>query len=285
MSQSRRGPVQPTARVRRPKVAGRMSRSTDEDTSKGGVAPVSEGDADLQDDAVPGDRESSAVPASREGGAAPESPAVALKKDADSATPAAAETSAADSPKAAKPTKAKPAKAKTKIGEAPLLGRRLLAIGLVLTVLFTGLAVTAWLTKPAPAQIPRDSANVAFSDEELTGQVLARAKEAIEAISSYGYETLDADFDRARSFLSDEMKNEYEKVVGPIREGATQRQLDVNAVAEHVGLKSLTPERAEVVALVTVTQTFAGTGDEVYRGPVRLVMEPIDGEWKVTEIA
>lgn len=163
--------------------------------------------------------------------------------------------------------------------------RRWVLIGAALTVVLAVVALLAALTKPQEAQIPKSSPDAAFVDTGVTEEVVNRSKEAIEGISSYGFQTLDADFDRARTYLSAEMAAEFDLGVDVIRTAAEQRRLVVTAVVDHVGVQRIEGDRAEVLALTTVTQTFEDGNEEVYRGPVKAVLERRDGQWIVTEIA
>lgn len=251
MSVSRRGAQPPSARVRRPKVAGRMG-PTGEDARAAAPALAAEAAAE------------STVPRGAVGVLDPGADTVVRR-------PTAHGPGGGQGPRAlADPDRGR---------------RRFLLVGSVLAVVLAVVAVAALLTRPAPPAFPPGSDDVAFADAAVTEQVTARTKEAVEAISSYGFGTLDADFDRARTFLSEERRAEFDEYAGVIRGPVEQRRLVVTAVVDHVGVQSIVGGTvANMLVLSTVTQKFEDGTEEVYRGPVKVVLELRDGQWIVTEM-
>ncbi|GGC76890.1 hypothetical protein GCM10011410_32720 [Hoyosella rhizosphaerae] len=126
--------------------------------------------------------------------------------------------------------------------------------------------------------------NNAFIDSAGTLAVQDRAEAALAGIFSYSYQTLDEDFDTARAFLTESMREDYESTIETTRQAAEQREASVQMAVRRSGVVSLTRDAAEVLALAVVSTETGGIPDQQFSGPILVDLALVDGEWLVDAI-
>ncbi|WP_370182854.1 hypothetical protein [Rhodococcus wratislaviensis] len=174
--------------------------------------------------------------------------------------PAAAETAAADS------------------GSSRITWKLVGILGAVAVVLGVFAVVAAF--KPGA-----DITNTAWVDEGATAEVTKAGTEAIETLYTYSYETIDQDFDKARGYLDDAKRDEFDSTADTTKQAAIQTKTATQASVTDIGVTMLDGDRAELLAHMNVS----ATGDAVAQGsaatPLSIKMEKIDGKWVLTDIS
>ncbi|REE76262.1 Mce-associated membrane protein [Rhodococcus wratislaviensis] len=174
--------------------------------------------------------------------------------------PAAAETAAADT------------------GSGRITWKLVGILGAVAVVLGVFAVVAAF--KPGA-----DITNTAWVDEGATAEVTKAGTEAIETLYTYSYETIDQDFDKARGYLDDAKRDEFDSTADTTKQAAIQTKTATQASVTDIGVTMLDGDRAELLAHMNVS----ATGDAVAQGsaatPLSIKMEKIDGKWVLTDIS
>ncbi|MBD8507824.1 hypothetical protein HT102_15145 [Hoyosella sp. G463] len=128
------------------------------------------------------------------------------------------------------------------------------------------------------------SGNRAFVDAGETREVKLRAVEAVEAIFSYSHETLEEDFEAARGYLTDSMRENYDSTIGVTQDVALQLGAVVETTVPRAGVVSLSDGEAEVLVLTAVSTVRSDGAADQASGPLRLELVEVDGEWLVDAI-
>ncbi|ABG93775.1 conserved hypothetical protein [Rhodococcus jostii RHA1] len=174
--------------------------------------------------------------------------------------PAAAETAAADS------------------GSSRITWKLVGILGAVAVVLGVFAVVAAF--KPGA-----DITNTAWVDEGATAEVTKAGTEAIETLYTYSYETIDQDFEKARGYLDDAKRDEFDSTADTTKQAAIQTKTATQASVTDIGVTMLDGDRAELLAHMNVS----ATGDAVAQGsaatPLSIKMEKIDGKWVLSDIS
>ncbi|PQP21213.1 hypothetical protein [Rhodococcus opacus] len=130
-----------------------------------------------------------------------------------------------------------------------------------------------------------DITNTAWVDEGATAEVTKAGTEAIETLYTYSYETIDQDFEKARGYLNDAKRDEFDSTAGTTKEAAIQTKTATQASVTDIGVTMLDGDRAELLAHMNVS----ATGDAVAQGsaatPLSIKMEKIDGKWVLSDIS
>nr|GLK34752.1 hypothetical protein GCM10017611_16010 [Rhodococcus wratislaviensis] len=130
-----------------------------------------------------------------------------------------------------------------------------------------------------------DITNTAWVDEGATAEVTKAGTEAIETLYTYSYETIDQDFEKARGYLNDAKRDEFDSTAGTTKEAAIQTKTATQASVTDIGVTVLDGDRAELLAHMNVS----ATGDAVAQGsaatPLSIKMEKIDGKWVLSDIS
>ncbi|MFD4365989.1 hypothetical protein [Rhodococcus sp. NPDC058521] len=126
--------------------------------------------------------------------------------------------------------------------------------------------------------------NTAWIDGPTTAEVSAAAKEASEATFSYGFETVDEDFDRARTYMNDEMRKEFDQTADTTKTAVQQTKTATQAEVSDVGVSILDGDRATLVAFMNVSSTNEGAAQGSTSGSLVIDMERIDGKWVLAGI-
>ena len=117
--------------------------------------------------------------------------------------------------------------------------KRVTTIGLVAL----GLGVFALVAAFRPgADVP----NQAWVDTSETSKVTADAKNAIQTLYTYKFDTVEQDFENARAVLDDAMREQFDKTAAVTKDAVIQTKTATNAEVTDIGLKLLSdrPRRA-----------------------------------------
>jgi len=122
--------------------------------------------------------------------------------------------------------------------------------------------------------------------ETARDQAVAAAHDNAEAILSYDYRHLDADFAAARAKLTGGFARDYKVTTTKlVRPGAEQYHVVVKAEVAAQSVVSATAD--QVVVLLFVNQTTTSTrldGPRVDLNRVRLTLVKVDGRWLVNKV-
>ncbi|MFI0370349.1 hypothetical protein ACH35V_20955 [Actinomadura sp. 1N219] len=112
------------------------------------------------------------------------------------------------------------------------------------------------------------------------------ASRAAQKLSSYDYQTLDADLKAASATTTGKLRTDYDKLAQQLRTVAAQQQAVSTTTVIKVGVASATPDK--VVALVYANRSSATKADKQQRLPeplrIRMTMVKQDGKWLASEL-
>jgi Mce-associated membrane protein len=127
--------------------------------------------------------------------------------------------------------------------------------------------------------------NTAWVDESGTAEVTKAGTEAIESLYTYNYETIDQDFDKARGYLNEAKRAEFDQTAATTKDAAIQTKTATEASVTDIGVTFLEGDRAELLAHMNVS----ATGDAVAQGsaatPLSVKLEKVDGKWVLSDIS
>lgn len=149
-----------------------------------------------------------------------------------------------------------------------------LLIGLaVLAVAMVAVAAVAW------------QRTAGESVEEATRAAQTAAEQAIVPILSYDYETLDADQQRAQSYLTSDYRGDYDQLFGVISENAPSTRTKVSAEVVGSGIVRSGQDRVQVLVFVDRPTTNKVTPQPVvYKDQVTVTMEKVGDDWLVDDL-
>lgn len=151
----------------------------------------------------------------------------------------------------------------------------------VLTAIAVGLGVFAAVAAVRPgAQVT----NRAWVDQAETMEVTAAARDAIQTLYTYGWETVEEDFDNARAVLTDSMRTQFDQTAQVTQDAVTQTKTQTNAQVTDIGVKLLDGDRAELVASMNVSASNDGVEQGSAAGPLSVTMTRVGGTWLLSEI-
>jgi Mce-associated membrane protein len=166
-------------------------------------------------------------------------------------------------------------------GVGQLLGSLPVAIGagvlaLVLVVAAAWLGLQTWdyraVQRSDQAQIAGDAAS-------------ATASRAAEAILSYHYKTLDADYLAASKFLTPSFTAQYKSTFDSVvRPNATKQKADVSADVRATAVISASESSAKILVFVDMTTTRKGSASpvsQVFANRAEFDLVNRDGSWLV----
>ncbi|KUL25460.1 hypothetical protein [Streptomyces regalis] len=168
-------------------------------------------------------------------------------------------------------------------GGRPRVRRLLIAVlGLLLVAGLVAVAVLGW-----QYQDGRQA-------ESARAEAVAAARTAAPAVLSYDYRHLDQDFARARTHLTGDFRDEYEKttktVVGPTAtkyRGVVKATIAAPASGGSPAASVVSASPDEVVVLLFVNQVTESTqvsGSRVDLNRVRMTLTRTDDGWKVSAV-
>lgn len=126
------------------------------------------------------------------------------------------------------------------------------------------------------------------SDEEVlsgTRTAQATAERAIVPVLSYDYETLEEDRADAVQYLTDDFRDDYERLFTQIEENAPTTRTVVEAEVRASAITRGGADRVQVLLFVDQVTTNAQTTEPVtYRNQVTVTMQEVDGRWLVDDL-
>ncbi|MGW6694082.1 hypothetical protein ACWF62_09915 [Rhodococcus sp. NPDC054953] len=155
--------------------------------------------------------------------------------------------------------------------------RSVAVIGIVAVALAAFAAVAAF--RPGATL-----ANRAWVDTAETTRVSAAARDAIQTLYTYKFDTVDQDFDNARAVLTDDMRTQFDETAQVTRDAVTQTKTATNAQVTDIGVKLLDDDRAELVASMNVSASNDGVEQGSAEGPLSVTMARVDGTWLLSDI-
>ncbi|NKZ02542.1 hypothetical protein [Actinomadura latina] len=109
---------------------------------------------------------------------------------------------------------------------------------------------------------------------------------AAQKLSSYDYQTLDADLKAASATTTGKLHTDYEKLAQELRTVAVQQQAVSNTTVMKVGVVSASPDK--VVTLVYANRSSVTKDDKQQRLPeplrIKMTMVNKDGKWLASEL-
>ena len=109
---------------------------------------------------------------------------------------------------------------------------------------------------------------------------------AAQKLSSYDYQTLDADLKAASATTTGKLHSDYEKLAQELRTVAVQQQAVSNTTVMKVGVVSATPDK--VVTLIYANRSSVTKNDKQQRLPeplrIKMTMVKKDGKWLASEL-
>lgn len=127
--------------------------------------------------------------------------------------------------------------------------------------------------------------NETWVNQGLTAEVTAAAKNAVETLYAYNFETIDEDFDRTRSLLTPEMVEEFNKTADTTKSAAVQTSTKLEAMVTDIGIMDLQQDEASVLAYINVSATGDGIAQGSVGGPIQVTMVRRDGNWLLSYIS
>ncbi|TMR05413.1 hypothetical protein ETD83_06855 [Actinomadura soli] len=190
-----------------------------------------------------------------------------------------------DAPKPVKVKKTAAPKAAPKPAPkaAPRPGRwfRSGSMGTVVAVLVVLMIAFGAGTTALALEVREQNATVTASKEASFA-----ASRAAQKLSSYDYQTLDADLKAASATTTGKLRTDYDKLAQQLRTVAVQQQAVSTTTVMKVGVVSATPDK--VVALVYANRSSATKADKQQRLPeplrIRMTMVKQDGKWLASEL-
>ena len=119
--------------------------------------------------------------------------------------------------------------------------------------------------------------------EAATADARAAAERAVVPVLSYDYQDLAASRESARDYLTEDYRDEYERLYdGMVADNAGSTETVVRAEFVASAVVRGSEDRAEILVFVNQATTNAQNKQPiVYRNQVRMQMEQVDGEWLV----
>lgn len=135
--------------------------------------------------------------------------------------------------------------------------RRLPVVLFLAATLLAGLGT--WFTVEASSLRSAESArNIALVDPEATAEVSAAVTSALNKVFSYSHEHT-GDTERAAGrLLRGQAREDYERLFARVRERAPRQRLTVTTQVVGTAVRSLTGERAQVLAFLDQSATRGG---------------------------
>lgn len=148
-----------------------------------------------------------------------------------------------------------------------------------LTVVFAVFAVVAFF-QPGVNNVD----NKAWVDTDATAEVTAAARDALETVFSYKFDTIDEDQAAARAVLTDERRAEYDSTAEQTKQSVLQTTTIASSTVTDIGVTVLDDGRAELVASLDVSASQDSVDRGTVQTPAVVTMERVDGKWLIAVI-
>ncbi|PVG81240.1 hypothetical protein DDE18_19025 [Nocardioides gansuensis] len=121
--------------------------------------------------------------------------------------------------------------------------------------------------------------------EEATREAQAAAERAVVPILSYDHETLEADKQRAHTYLTPDYRAEFDRFFAVIEENAPETQTRVTGEVLASAVVLAGEDRAQILVFVDrPTTNKVNPTPVVYRDQVTLTMERVGDDWLVDQM-
>ncbi|MCX6400289.1 MAG: hypothetical protein NTX33_10205 [Propionibacteriales bacterium] len=176
------------------------------------------------------------------------------EQEVESEPPSAAVTAAipvkvdlADDPKAVEPKAVEPRGPRVGPSTGALIGTGV-AAGLALLLALVVVLLPGVRADPSP----KDAAKQALSQDRTTLAVESAAEQLVAPVLSYNHKTMDADLERLKGYVTDQMADKQSKAWPEITKEAQAQQIVVEATATGTALARIDPDgnRATVVVFI-----------------------------------
>ncbi|MFC7963010.1 hypothetical protein [Rhodococcoides kroppenstedtii] len=148
-----------------------------------------------------------------------------------------------------------------------------------LTAAFALIAVVAFF-KPGVD----DVSNETWVDTAATAEVTAAARDALQTVFSYKFDTIDQDQDAARAVLTEERRAEYDSTAEQTKQSVLQTTTVTTSTVTDIGVTVLNEDRAELIASLDVSASQDSVDRGTVQTPAAVTMERVDGKWLIAEI-
>jgi len=126
--------------------------------------------------------------------------------------------------------------------------------------------------------------NEAFADQSETGELIARATDAVCAPFSFSYEDFDAAVKRVDDTITGAPLEEYRTFVQTQQSIVEQSKAASECTAEHVGVMYLDGDRASILAQLIISQTADGVVTDAQTPRAQFSFVRVDGRWMLDGI-
>lgn len=121
--------------------------------------------------------------------------------------------------------------------------------------------------------------------EDAEREAQAAAEQAVVPVLSYDHRSLESDAEEARSHLTEDYREEYDKLVAVLQENAPSTRTTVTVDVVSSGIVRSGEDRVDVLLFVDrPTTNKLNRTPVVYRDQVTLTMEKVGEEWLVDEM-
>lgn len=157
------------------------------------------------------------------------------------------------------------------------------------TTVIASLVLTALLLAVGVVFLVRTLTGDPQVTQRETDRALAAAKSDVALLTSYGYQTIDADAAKAAQVITGDFKDQYLKAIETVVKPQlpTSQTVAVGQV-DTAGLVSADPKGQQVVVLVYCQQSVtnkAQTTPRIDALQIRVTMELVGGRWLVSQLA
>lgn len=120
------------------------------------------------------------------------------------------------------------------------------------------------------------------ASEEAAREAQAAAEQAVVPVLSYDHRSLESDAEEARSHLTEDYRDEYDKLFAVIEENAPSTRTAVSVDVAASGIVRSGEDRVDVLVFVDrPTTNKLNPTPVVYRDQVTMTMEKVGEEWLV----
>lgn len=162
-------------------------------------------------------------------------------------------------------------------------GTRLVAVLVMLCIVLAG---TLWLLVHRSRHPQLDTApNGQVTQSSFRNAAVSAASHAAAQVLSYGYQTFDADQEKARALMTPALAKQYDEAMDGVAAQISSAKLTLKATVLSAGLLSAEGHEAKVLLFVnTVTTADGSTKQQVDQNRVLMELRRKDGGWTVSKM-
>jgi hypothetical protein len=157
---------------------------------------------------------------------------------------------------------------------------------LLLAALLGAIGAYYFAGKATDASLAYPTNNDALIDKAATAQVISDVTKAIQAVYSYDSSQLDADENRALSFITGSYVDQFKQNFAQVRQLGPQAKLSLQSTVAAIGVQTLSDDNATLLVMLNQVGR-RGNNPQPLTANIRLSVtaEKLDGQWKVSEVA